>query len=332
VLACILAFYPGEKFEDVCSAIAEEVSYLLIVDNSPDSILLRDEIWLPKNSSIIYNKNEGAVAGALNIALTLARERGFEYLQIFDQDTMLPAGITSALVDTLKFNPKAVLVSPRFINLNTNHPGRVMTYISKWKIKNIWPNTDIGIVQALFTITSASLINLKLLPQDLYYDERLIIDGCDVDFCLALRDKQLQIIVNTSQCIIHGIGNRKNGGGRWSPTNYSPQRKFLGAKNRVIVWRRYLKKYPGFIINDCYVFFLDTVRTVLLEKDKINKLKAIIMGVFAGAREKNILIRKHNNRIECISDKTFEKEKTVILLKGDYVGKQSKAKRTHSDS
>ncbi|MEO3408420.1 glycosyltransferase [Mucilaginibacter sp. CAU 1740] len=291
VLACILAFYPGDKFEDVCNAISAEVSFLLIVDNSPDSSLRPDDISLPGNTAIIHNKNNGAVAGALNIALRHAKTEQFDYLQIFDQDTVPSPGMAIALIKTIAQNPDVALVSPRFINLNTGYPGRVMLHKSKWHVKSIWPETDIGLLSALFTINSSALINVRSVPADIFYDERLIIDGCDVDFCLALRERGLEILVDTSQCIVHGIGNRKNGGGRWSPTNYSAARKYLMAKNRIMVWRRYLKNYPGFVLNDIYVFLLDTARTVFLEKEKLKKIKAIAKGVAAGFREKQITVR-----------------------------------------
>jgi len=297
VLACIMAYYPGEMFSDICRSIAENVTYLLVIDNSPDSSLAGQPIALPENAGIVYNKNNGAVSGALNVALALARRDGYDYLQLFDQDTEPQMQITSALIETLVENPDVVLVAPRFINLNTKKPGRVMNNISKWRIKNIWPTIDIGLVDVLFAINSASVINLKKLPANIYYDERLIIDGTDIDFCLALKQYGLQIRIDTSQCITHGIGNRADGAGRWSPTNYSAHRKHLGAKNRLMVWRRYFKDFPGFVINDCYIFILDTGRTVLLEKARFKKLWAIITGVAAGMREKKIAVRKHNEQL-----------------------------------
>jgi len=92
--------------------------------------------------------------------------------------------ITSALISTMKLNPDVVLVAPRFINLNTKKPGCIMLNISKWQVKNIWPKTDIGLINVLFAINSASVISIKNLPADIYYDERLIIDGTDIDFAL----------------------------------------------------------------------------------------------------------------------------------------------------
>jgi rhamnosyltransferase len=291
VLACITAYYPGPEFENICSIISQQSGFLLIIDNSPECTVNSAGFTLPNNSRVFCNKNKNAISGAFNIALNYARENGYEFLNIFDQDTIPPPGVTTALIHTLKANAKAALVSPRFINSSTNFPGRVLTSPSKWRVTSIWPKADIGVLKVLLTISSASLIAMNRLPENAFYDNRLIIDGCDIDFCLYLRNAGLDILVDTSICIFHGIGSRKKGGSRWSATNYSPLRKQLSAKNRMIIWRRYWESYPGYILNDTFVFFLDSSRTVVFEKDRVRKLAALIKGLWQGLREKNISTR-----------------------------------------
>jgi len=293
VLSCIMAYYPGKEFKTVCDIIARQTTFLLIIDNSPDCSLTTSDFLMPDNAIIVSNKNNGAVAGALNIGLELAIFKKFDYLQIFDQDTMLPPNLTESLIKNIQARANAAIISPRFINSSTNFPGRVLAYTSKWWVKSYWPKNNIGIIDALFTISSASIIDIKKLPENTYYDRKLYIDGCDVDFCLHLQNLGFDILVDTSNCVYHGIGSRKKGGGRWSATNYSPFRKQLGAKNRTIVWRRYITKYPGFIINDCFVFTLDIARTIMFEEEKFAKIKAIFIGIYQGMQEKEIHHRNY---------------------------------------
>jgi len=286
-----MAYYPGAEFENICRIISEQTGLLLVVDNSPECTLRNLNLKLNANTLIVYNENKDAISGALNIALAHARSHNFEYLHIFDQDTVPPADITTLLLPSLQADPKAIITSPRFINSSTNFPGRVLEHISKWKVKSFWPKEDMGVMKALFTITSASLISIKRLPPDTFYDTRLFVDGCDVDFCLYLRNEGFEILVDTSICVTHGIGSRKKGGGRWSATNYSPFRKQLSAKNRMIIWRRYWSTYAGYILSDLFVFTLDTARTVLLEKGRFTKFIAICKGIGQGLREKDIAKR-----------------------------------------
>jgi len=291
VLACITAYYPGPEFENICRIISQQTGLLLIVDNSVEGNLHSQGINFTPNTRVVCNRNEDAISGALNTALKYARDHDFEYLHIFDQDTEPPEDITGNLIPAFRTDPKAVIVSPRFLNSSTNFPGRVLLNVKKWKVKNIWPAADIGIISALFTISSASLIHIKRLPQDMFYDRRLFIDNCDVDFCLFLRNEGFEILVDTSICVIHGIGSRKKGGGRWSATNYSPLRKQLSSKNRVIIWRRYRTTYPGYILSDMFIFLLDTGRTLVFENSRFTKFWAICKGIWQGLKEKDIAQR-----------------------------------------
>jgi rhamnosyltransferase len=292
ILACITAFYPGEKFEEICAIIARGATYLLIVDNSPECTLSPSDFSVPDNAIIVYNQNRGALSGALNIALELARLKKFDYLHLFDQDTLPPADISFLLANTLEKHDKAIIAAPRFINSDTNFPGRILQMKGDHGFKNIWPDHDMGVIDVMLTITSGTVINMNLLPNDVIYDERLLVDSCDIDFCLNLKSRGFHIIVDTAQCMRHGLGNRKKGGSRWSALNYSPYRKYLTVKNREIVWRRYYKEYPSYVISDFFIFLLDSGRTIVFEKGRFKKLKAILKGLLHGIKEKDIQQRK----------------------------------------
>jgi rhamnosyltransferase len=264
---------------------------LLIIDNSVEGSLKNQGINFTANTVIINNYNKDTLAGAFNIALEYARNNGFKYLHLFDQDTLPPENITSGLLKNFEEEGPVAVVSPRFINSSTNFPGRVLTPVTKWRTKSFWPKTDIGLLNVLFTISSASLINLSRVPENAFYDTRVVVDGVDIDFCLYLREAGLQIVVDTSVVVYHGLGARKKGGGRWSATNYSPLRKQLSSKNRMMIWRRYRGNFPGYVLNDVFVFFLDSIRTLVLEKKRFAKMKALAKGLWQGLREKNIAKR-----------------------------------------
>src|ERR1700733_1648578 len=98
VLACITAYYPGAEFENICRIISQQTGLLLIVDNSVEGNLAGQGINFTDNTLVVCNKNEDAISGALNIALKYARDHGYEYLHIFDQDTVPPGDITGNLI------------------------------------------------------------------------------------------------------------------------------------------------------------------------------------------------------------------------------------------
>jgi rhamnosyltransferase len=278
LLACVVTYSPGEEVHGRLRAIAEQVDHVLIVDNTPTRA---DLLGIQGNMSVMFNENRGAVSGALNEGLRYARSNGYTHMILFDQDTEVPEGLCSRLIAVSCARPDAAIVGPRYLNSSTGHPGRIVSLQGFWR-RSLWPAATDPAFEALFLINSCSLLCLDRIPTGFEYDEGLIVDNVDVDFCLALRCQGRSIWCAPDITVSHGIGARKKGSGKWSPTNYSPLRKFLQSKNRVIVWRRYLSGHPGFVLQDIMVWFLDSARTVVLETDRWIKLGSILRGFAEG--------------------------------------------------
>jgi hypothetical protein len=77
VCAGVTAYYPGGGFHERINAIAGQVALVIVVNNSDSDSLSRDDF--AENVEIRFNKNIGAVAGALNIVLREARHLKFDY-------------------------------------------------------------------------------------------------------------------------------------------------------------------------------------------------------------------------------------------------------------
>lgn len=278
LLACVVTYSPDEEVPARLRAIAAQVDHVLVVDNTPARAMLP---VLGDNVSVLFNENRGAISGALNEGLRHARAHGFTHVVLFDQDTEIPQGLCDRLLAASHDRSEAAVVGPRYLNSSTGHPGRIVSVQGFWR-RSLWPSEKDPAFEALFLINSCSMLCIDRIPADLNYDEGLIVDNVDVDFCLALRRQGRTIWCLPQITVAHGIGARRKGSGKWSPTNYSPLRKFLQSKNRVIVWRRYLADHPGFVLQDILVWFLDSARTVVLENDRWGKLGAILKGFAQG--------------------------------------------------
>lgn len=278
LLACVVTYSPDAAVPERLRAIAAQVDHVLVVDNTP----ARAELAVDDaRISVVFNENRGAIAGALNAGLRYARQHGYTHLILFDQDTEIPAGLCERLMAFSQAQPQAAIVGPRYLNSSTGHPGRIVSTEGFFR-RSRWPQAGDAPFEALFLINSCSLLCLASLPGDLGYDEGLIVDNVDVDFCLALRRRGGSIWCAPGITVEHGIGARRKGAGKWSPTNYSPLRKYLQSKNRVLVWRRYLGDHPGFVLQDIVVWLLDSARTVVLESGRGEKLGAILRGFVHG--------------------------------------------------
>ena len=282
LLACVVTYRPDEAVRQRIEAIARQVDHVIIVDNTPD----QPGVPLGMDSaqvSVVFNQNRGAIAGALNAALGFARDRGFSHLVLFDQDTEIPPGLCASLLACAAASPSAGIIGPRYLNSSTGHPGRIVSMKGFFR-QNVWPAETASSFEALFLINTCSVLSLDRIPENLWYDESLIMDNVDVDFCLALRQSGGSIRCFPSVTVLHGIGARKPGSSKFSATNYPPQRKYLQSRNRVAVWRRYAGQHPGFVLQDVLVWLLDSARTLVLEQGRWAKTSAIVRGFLAGWR------------------------------------------------
>jgi rhamnosyltransferase len=280
VCAGVTAYYPGEGFYERINAIADQVALVIVVNNSDSDSLSRDDF--AENVEIRFNKNIGAVAGALNIVLREARLLNFDYLVTFDQDSVVPPDLITGLIAARRATG-AHIVGPNYFNSATKAPGRFNLYrqglmISKWFPK------PAGIHEAYCVITSGMLMALNDLPRNLDYRDDFLVDLVDVEFCLKARSLGLRVVVNTDVFMSHALGNRLPGSSRFSATNYGPFRRYTATRNRIILWRQYLRAFTLFVVTDIAIAFADLARTLLIERDRPGLIKAYYTGVRDGVR------------------------------------------------
>jgi rhamnosyltransferase len=281
VCAGVTAYNPGTGFDQRINAIAGQVALVIVVNNGDLNSLSRENF--ADNVEIRFNNNVGAMAGALNIALREARLRNFDYLVTFDQDSVVPpeliAGLIAACGDT-----GAPIVGPNYFNSATQAPGRFNIYRGGLMISRWFPKPA-GFHEAYCVITSGMLIALNDLTRNLEYREDFLVDLVDVEFCLRARSLGLRVVVNTDVSMSHALGYRLTGSWRFSATHYGPFRRYLATRNRIVLWRQYLRAFTLFVLTDIAIAFADLVRTLLVERDRGALAKAYFSGARDGLRE-----------------------------------------------
>jgi rhamnosyltransferase len=280
VCAAITAYNPDDLFHQRVNLIAEQVAYVIIIDNGDSNFLPPSK--LPDNVEIQINRNRGAVGGALNIALRRARVLSFEYLITFDQDSIVPADLIQKLVAT-SIEVQAAIVGPNYRNSATNAPGRFNVYGQRLLISQWFPK-PVGLREVYCVITSGMLIALRLLPTSMEYRTDFLVDLVDVEFCLKARTYGIRIFVNTDVCMVHTLGNRTSGSWRFSPTNYDPSRRYLTTRNRIILWSEFRRSFTAFVLTDIFLALADFLRTLMLEPNKRGMFSAYYRGVRDGVK------------------------------------------------
>jgi rhamnosyltransferase len=277
VCAGVTAYHPGPGFDERISAIAGQVALVIVVNNGDSDSLSGGNF--ADNVEIRFNNNVGAMAGALNVVLREARVLNFDYLITFDQDSVVPSGLIDGLIAACCATG-APIVGPNYFNSATKAPGRFNIY-SRGLMISEWFPKPAGFHEAYCVITSGMLIALNDLTRNLEYRDDFLVDLVDVDFCLKARSLGLRVVVNTDVSMSHALGYRIPGSWRFSATNYGPFRRYLATRNRIVLWREYLRAFTLFVLTDIAIAFADLVRTLLIERDR----GALAKAYFTGARD-----------------------------------------------
>ena len=127
---------------------------------------------LPNKVSYIRNdKNEG-IARALNQILGFAEERCYQYFLTLDQDSVCNPGLIDMYKSIVK--PDAAQVTCRIIDKDNEEIDAVPFEGNRFIIVD-------------YCITSGCINNTDAIKQVGGYDERLFIDGVDLDLSLRLK-------------------------------------------------------------------------------------------------------------------------------------------------
>ena len=271
IVAGIVTYNPvEERLLNNIQAVISQVKKIIIVDNFSDKrIDLEIKIKLLYGDKIIWIQNEEnyGIAQALNSIFNKANMLGSEWVLTLDQDTIVP----NHLVETYLKAASDFAVAQIACNIYEENTNKFL-YSKKETYSQISR-----------CITSGTMTKVSAWEHVGGYDDYLFIDYVDYDFSLKLYNEGYKIIRCNEIYIRHELGNSMIRKFLFIPVrvaNYSTKRKYYIARNIVI----YVKRYCGLATGCMEMLRLFRIMcfTVLYEKAKCEKLKAIAVGIKDG--------------------------------------------------
>ena len=309
--AGIIIFNPEmQRLKDCLDSIAEQVERIYIFDNSTDkSIRVFESIINPLSFKIKYATeyaNKG-IAYALNKIMEMAQQEEIEWVVTLDQDSIMPKGIVDDYILYTKTIPKLGIVCPQVIDKRRSYmkiaEGPQIDYIKE-------------------CITSASCTSVSAWEKVGKFDEWLIIDLVDNEFCKRLIASEYRILrlnkwildqefgkiipkSKRKQCFwIHmsKILHNKNVAKLSYYKFVSPMRVYYTNRNIIYINRK-LKLfgktgYQNYNCNGYLGFLLSfTIPSLLRAQEKGQVLNAIIMGIKDGLKSKPAIWTFDRNKV-----------------------------------
>lgn len=246
------------------SSLYNQLDLIIISDNgSSNQKDLINKTREFQNVVIIQNHDNLGIATALNQIMTLADEKGFEWVLTLDQDSIIDADYISKLTEDISLN-EAAIYCPKVWDRNKSE------FIIDSK------ETD-GFVTKC--ITSGSLTNIEAWKKIGKYDEVLFIDGVDFDFCDRILQGGYRIKQRQNLILNHAIGRSETHKFlflKFNIQNHNAMRKYYMARNRIYCD---YKKYGHYTIKSFASCGKHLFKIFFFEENKKEKLDAVCRGI-----------------------------------------------------
>ncbi|OVE73731.1 hypothetical protein BVX94_03115, partial [bacterium B17] len=275
--AAVVTYNPAVDFSSRLDLIRHIVPHTVVVDNASGAggyQIVRTAVERHVEFELVVNRSNLGIATALNQAAEIARERGYKWLLMFDQDTRPAHKILSELSKLWQKHPdkeRIAIVGSNYSNPKTGRP----VYHFKQGYNDY--------VKVAMCITSGSLINLDALEDVGPFRDDLFIDCVDTEMCLRMRKRGFGVIMSKEPLISHPIGDqtvRSLLGKTACLADHPPQRRYYIARNRMAMAGEYWFSAPGHVLRDLRAFMEEFLILLLFQDQKRKKARAYCMGIW----------------------------------------------------
>lgn len=256
-----------------------QVQRLIVVDNGSD----HEELIPLRAASINYNfdliencENLG-IAEALNQGIRWAKDRGFHWVVLFDQDSKITQHFVQRMFATWEDHPnrdRVCSIHPRYIGPANGE-------------ELIVPRMRDG--GPFVSMTSGCLMPTWIFDRIGWFASEYFIDLVDWEYCARIRAAGYLVAQSKEATLLHAAGNPirvKFFGFHFLPSHHSPVRRYYITRNSILFYKRYLFVFPREILCTAYWQFRGTLKCFLLEKDRSRKFRNFLLGTWDGLRGK----------------------------------------------
>jgi len=274
--AIVVSYFPEAGFAECLHGIQSQCDCVIIVDNG--STEQSHDLLLGLRGGIVRLHEMGRNTGlgaALNQGIAQARALGYDWVILFDQDSLPLSDMAACFSGILASHPapdEVAIVGSAFIDRNRQpapkrqHPPDSAPWREKRRV-----------------ITSGMLLSLEAFEDIGPFREEFFIDTIDHEYCYRARRKGWRILQSTAPLLAHSVGH------------YRPHR-FLGR----VVWRShhsalrcyFMTRNPMILAREERAFarlsrgaakaLTNILFIMLFEEDKARKTRATLSGCMHG--------------------------------------------------
>ena len=296
IAALIVTYNPDSKFIACVTAISNQVSHVVIIDNgsSPNSKIILEKAKEFNNVNIIFNEENVGLATALNQGVDILRDLNYHWAITLDQDSTATPEMAYELLSTL--NRCSEIKKVAFVGPYIKDEGSLSSE-PKWLSQNRYfpflfkrvecQGRDLDNVTMV--ITSGALTNLDMFQTLGPFKDSFFIDYIDTEYCLRAKTNGYKIMVSCKALMYHNLGSKKEIKTlflSFKPTFHKPFRRYYIARNQVAMLKDYSFLYPHWLVFDIVASLYNLFRILLFEDQRKQKISMVFRGYLDGIRGK----------------------------------------------
>jgi rhamnosyltransferase len=275
VCAVIITYHPTVSMIENLSKVFNQVQEIVAVDNGSDIEEL-DRLRAASQAlgfHLIENGENLGIAEALNRGVLWAKNEGFPWIVLFDQDSKITEGFMDQMFASWQSHPdreRVGAIHPSYVNPVTG----VEPFVFR--------ASDGGPVTSM---TSGALMPAWIFDRIGYFSSEYFIDLVDTDHGLRIRQAGYLNIDSREAKLMHFTGNPNKVtilGFTCEPTNHSAIRRYYFSRNRIVVFKKYFRSFPRYIFHIMYTSLRETVKCFLMEQNRRRKFRSLLLGTWDG--------------------------------------------------
>ncbi|MGH8031390.1 MAG: condensation domain-containing protein [Luteimonas sp.] len=274
-------YHPSEEFLQNLAKARAICPDVVAVDNSPEADLPLHERLREQGMQVIFNCNDGGLAGAYNKGAELLLARACEVIFLLDQDSDIDASFFDKMMQGCEsLDTELFLVGPKIYEVNLQRcmpsipPGKRFP-----KMLRIDERTE-GLFPTLFIISSGSAISAQAYRKLGAFKEEYFIEYIDIEYGLRASSQGVPVYMNAAVTMRQTTGHIERHGKLFT-TNHVAWRRYYGARNAVHCLRLYRELWGLHWLSGLLAIH-QGLCVLLFEPQKRRKITAIACGYFDG--------------------------------------------------
>lgn len=295
--AVIVSYFPDvSSLTRNIEALLPQIGHVVIVDNGSGAEqlqMLSAMAESEKTTLISFRENRG-VATAQNSGIAQIKAMGFEFVILFDQDSLAAPGMVDALLKAYETHTAegmhVAAVGPLTVDARTGNEGSFATF-SRGRI--VQHSGTSATMQVDLLISSGCMMPITALEEVGPMNSDYFIDNVDTEWCIRARIKGWVLFGVPDARLFHNLGDRvvRVWLGRWRNVSvHTPLRDYYICRNSLFMLR--LSGLPlswAFALLARLLMFI--VFSFLALPPRLERLRKITLGISHGLCKRTAPVR-----------------------------------------